>query len=187
MNDGIYLPLDKERFAAFQKGVTRLIEQCQKAGAKQVFLVTPPIYDFAPEKEEFNYDAVLAEYSKWETELKVTGVTVIDLHAAMRKARDARTAPFSRDKVHFSDDGHLLVAKTILSALGAKVPDETVAAIKADPLFQLVEQQRAARSAAWMKHVGYTREKTVKPEPLGTAEADAAKLQEKIDAIRRKP
>jgi hypothetical protein len=51
----------------------------------------------------------------------------------------------------------------------------------------LVEQKRAMRSAAWMKHIGYTREKTVKPEPLGTSEADAAKLQEKIDAIRRKP
>ena len=38
-----------------------------------------------------------------------------------------------------------------------------------------------------MKHIGYTREKTVKPEPLGTAEADAARLQVKIDAIRRKP
>ncbi len=187
MNDGIYLPLDKGRFAAFQKGVTRLIAQCQKAGAKQIFLVTPPIYDFAPRKEEFNYDAVLAEYAKWETELKVSGVTVIDLHAAMRKARDARTAPFSGDKVHFGDDGHLLVAKTILAALGGKVPDEGAAAIKADPLFKLVEQKRALRSAAWMKHIGYTREKTVKPEPLGTAEADAAKLQEKIDAIRRKP
>jgi hypothetical protein len=34
---------------------------------------------------------------------------------------------------------------------------------------------------------GHKRKKTVKPEPLGAAEADAAKLQEKIDAIRRKP
>src|SRR5262245_41392629 len=42
INDGIYQPLDKDRFAAFQKGVTKLIEQCKKAGAKQVFLVTPP-------------------------------------------------------------------------------------------------------------------------------------------------
>jgi hypothetical protein len=55
--------------------------------------------------------------------LKVTGVIVIDLHAAMRKARDARTAPYSGDKVHPGDDGHLLMAKTILTALGAKVPD----------------------------------------------------------------
>src|SRR5262249_21025713 len=137
INDGIYLPLDKERFAPFQKGVTRLIEQCQKAGAKQIFLVTPPIYDFAPKKEEFNYDALLTEYSTWETGLKVTGVTVIDLHAAMRKARDARPAPFSGDKVHPGDDGHLLMAKTILTAPGAKAPDESVAAIKADPPFKL--------------------------------------------------
>ena len=47
MNDGIYLPLDKDRFAAFQQGVTKLIEQCKKAG-KRIYLVTPPIYDLRP-------------------------------------------------------------------------------------------------------------------------------------------
>ena len=78
------------------------------------------------------------------------------------------------------------MARTILTAFGMKVPDDTVATIKADPLFKLVEQKRALRSAAWMKHVGYTREKTVEPAPLGTAEADAAKLQEQIDTLRRK-
>lgn len=185
MNDGIYLPLDKDRSAAFQKGVTKLIEQCKAAGVKQIFLVSPPIYDFTPKKDEFNYDAVLTEYARWETELKVPGVTVIDLHTAMRKARAGRAEPFSKDKVHFGDDGHLLVAKTVLAALGVKVPDETVAAVKADPLFKLVDQKRGLRSAAWMRHVGYTREKTVEPEPLGTVEADAAKLQEKIDSLRR--
>ena len=45
-------------------------------------------------------------------------------------------------------------------------------------MFKLVEQKRGLRSAAWMKHVGYTRETTVEP--------DAAKVQEKIDALRRK-
>lgn len=187
MNDGIYLPLDKDRTAAFQKGVNKLIEQCKAAGVKQIFLVTPPIYDFAPKKDEFNYDAVLTEYARWETELKVPGVKVIDLHTAMRKARDGRSEPFSKDKVHPGDDGHLVIARTILAALGVKVPEETLAAIKADPLFKLVEQKCAIRSAAWMKHIGYTREKTVAPEPLGTVEADVAKLQEKIDALRRKP
>lgn len=53
-------------------------------------------------------------------------------------------------------------------------------------MFKLVEQKRAARSAAWMRHVGYTREATVRPEPLGTAEADAVKVQEKIDTLRRR-
>jgi lysophospholipase L1-like esterase len=186
INDGIYQPLDKDRFAAFQKGVTKLIEQCKKAGVKQIFLITPPIYDFTPKAGEFDYDAVLTEYAKWAATLKVSGVTVIDLHTAMRKARDSRAEPFSKDKVHPDDDGHLLIAKTVLAALGVKVPDESVAEIKADPLFKLVEQKRGMRSAAWMKHVGYTREKTVKPETLGTVEADAAKVQEKIDALRRK-
>jgi len=186
INDGIYQPLDKDRTAAFQKGVTRLIEQCQAAGVKQIFLVTPPIYDSAPKAGEFDYDAVLIEYAKWETALTVPGVHVIDLHTAMRKAREGRAAPFSKDRVHPGDDGHLLMAMTILAALGVQAPDETVAAIKANPLFKLVEQKRAGRSAAWMRHVGYTREAAVKPEPLGTAEADAAKVQEKIDALRRR-
>ncbi|HZZ80904.1 MAG TPA: SGNH/GDSL hydrolase family protein [Gemmataceae bacterium] len=187
MNDGIYLPQNKDRFAAFKKGVTKLIEQCQKAGVKRIYLVTPPIYDFVPKKDEVNYDAVLTDYAKWERGLKIDGVTVIDLHSAMRKARDARTTPYSRDHVHFGDDGHLLVAQTLLAALGAKTPDESVAKIKADPMFKLVEQKRVLRSGAWMKHIGYTREKTVAPGPLGAVEADAAKLQERIDTLRRRP
>jgi lysophospholipase L1-like esterase len=185
MNDGIYQPLDKDRFAAFQAGVTKLIDQCKQAGVKHIFLITPPIYDFTPKPGEFNYDSVLAEYAKWETSRKVLGVAVIDLHAAMRKARDGRDRPFSPDKVHPGDDGHLLMARTILTALGVTPPDETLATIKADPIYKLVEQQRAQRSAAWMRHIGYTREATVKPEPLGTAETDAAKVQDKIDARRR--
>jgi lysophospholipase L1-like esterase len=186
INDGIYMPLDKDRTAAFQKGVAKLIDQCKAGGVKRIFLVTPPIHDHTPKKDETDYDAVMTAYAKWMTELKVEGVTVIDLHTAMRKARDARTEPFATDKVHYGDDGHLLVARTILTAVGVKVPEETATTVKADPLFKLVAQKRVQRSAAWMKHVGYTREKSVEPQPLGTVEADAAKLQEQIDAIRRK-
>jgi lysophospholipase L1-like esterase len=185
MNDGIYQPLDAERFTAFKKGVTRLNEQCKRAGVKEVYLITPPIYDFTPKQKEFNYDTVLTEYAKWETELKVPGVRVIDLHTAMRKARDARSESFSRDRVHPGDDGHLLIARTVLAALGVKVPDETVADIKKDPLYKLVARKRAMRSAQWMKHVGYTREAKIAPQPLGTVESDAAKFQVKIDALRR--
>lgn len=185
MNDGIYQPLDAERFAAFKKGVTKLIEQCKAAGVKEVYLITPPIYDFTPKGSGFNYDSVLTEYAKWETGLNVPGVRVIDLHTAMRKARDARTELFSKDRVHPGDDGHLLMARTVLSVLGVKVPDESLADIKKDPLYKLVAQKRAMRSARWMKHIGYTREAKVEPQPLGTVEADAAKLQENIDALRR--
>jgi lysophospholipase L1-like esterase len=186
MNDGIYQPFDKDRFAAFQTGVKRLIEQCRAAGVKQIFLVTPPIYDFVSKPGEFNYDTVLTEYSRWETNLQERGLTIIDLHTAMRKARDGRDTAFSPDRVHPGDDGHLLMARTILAALDVNPPDETVATIKANPVYKLVEQKRALRSAAWMRHVGYTRERTIKPEPLGTVEADAARVQEQIDALRHK-
>ena len=186
INDGIYQPLDKDRFAAFQKGVQKLIDRCEAAGVKQIVLVTPPIYDFQPKNGEFNYDAVLTEYAKWELTLKTPGVHVIDLYAAMHAARADRSTPFSNDKVHPGDEGHLLIAKTILAAFGVTITDEPVATIKADPLFQLVEKKRRMRSAAWMKHVGYTREKTIPPGPLGSVESDAANVQEKIDALRRR-
>jgi lysophospholipase L1-like esterase len=185
MNDGIYLPLAADRFDKFKAGVGKLIEQCQAAGAKRVVLVTPPIYDFAAKPGEFNYDSVLAEYAKWELSLKRPGVDVIDLHTPMRAARDARAEPFSNDKVHPGDDGQYFIARTILSAFGEKTPGGSLASVRSDPLHKLVEEKRRARSAAWMKHIGYTREATVKPQPLGTAETDAAKRQEKIDALRR--
>lgn len=186
INDGIYLPLDKNRFAAFQKGVTKLIDECKQNGVKEIVLVTPPIYDHKPKPGETDYDAVMTEYAKFLNSIKTPGVRVVDLHAAMRKARETRTEPFAKDKVHYGDDGHLLVAQTILASLGVKVPEEKVAQVKADPLFKLVEKKRALRSAAWMKHIGYTREKTFAPHPLGTTEADAAKLQSEIDILRRK-
>jgi lysophospholipase L1-like esterase/pimeloyl-ACP methyl ester carboxylesterase len=186
MNDGIYLPLDEKRTEAFRKGVLRLVDDCRKAGAKSIYLLTPPIYDLQTKPGEFNYDSVLAEYAKWERDLKLPGVTVIDLHAAMSKARAERKEAFSKDMVHFGDDGHLVVARTILATLGETVPDDTVATIKSDSLYRLVDRKRSLRSSAWMKHVGYTREKTFEPQPLGSVEVEVAKIQEQIDALRWK-
>ena len=114
INDGIYQPLDAARFKAFQDGVNKLLDQCQAAGVKQVFLVTPPIYDLTAKPGEFNYDSVLTEFAKWELSLKTPGVPVIDLHSTMRQARSERKTPFSNDKVHFGDDGHLEVLRADL-------------------------------------------------------------------------
>lgn len=184
MNDGIYMPLDPNRFDAFKKGVNKLVEQCKAAGVKDIFLVTPPIFDATTKAGEFNYDSVLTEYAAWEMTLKIDGVHVIDLHAAMRKARDARTEIYSKDRIHPGDEGHLLMAKTILSALGVKVPDESVKTIAADPLYKLVAGMRAYRSTHWMQYIGYTREKTVTPKALGNTEEEVAKMREQIDALR---
>ncbi len=104
INDGIYLPLDDQRFAAFKAGVHNLIDQSKAAGVKEIFLLTPPIYDIITKGDEFNYDSVMTAYSDWEKTLDLPHVHVIDLHSAMRKARATRAHPFSRDHVH-PDDG----------------------------------------------------------------------------------
>lgn len=184
INDGIYLPLDEQRFATFRDGVMKLITQCKKAGVKEIFIVTPPIFD-APSGTEPNYDTVMANYAAWQMSLEIPNVRVIDLHTAMRKARDARKEPFSKDKIHPGDEGHLLMAKTILGGIGVTIPDESPTSIASDPLFAKVNEHRQYRSARWMEHIGYTREKTVTPQPLGDAESRATALQAEINALRR--
>ncbi len=184
INDGIYLPLDEQRFAAFRNGVTQLIARCKAADVKEIFLVTPPIFDASPD-DPSKYDAVMAAYAAWQVSLKIPDVHVIDLHTAMRKARDASKEPFSKDKVHPGDEGHLLMAKTILNGIGVNIPAETPSTIGADPLFQKVNQLRQHRSSRWMEHIGYTREKTVIPQPLGDAETQTAALQRELDVLRR--
>ncbi len=186
INDGIYMPLDDQRFASFKGGVQKLIAQCKEAGVKAIFLITPPIFDAAEKPGEFNYDSVMTAYAAWKVTLKDPGVHVIDLHTAMRKARDARSEAFSKDSIHPGDDGHLLMSKTILGAFGIQVPDEPLAAIQDDPLFKEVDLLRRQRSTHWLEHIGYTREKTVAPQPLGDSEAEERKMRLVIDDLRRR-
>ena len=185
INCGIYKPLDDERFAAFKAGVKRLIKDCKTAGVEQIFIVTPPIYDAQTEEGEFNYDSVMTAYAAWETTIKEEGVQVIDLHSAMRKARDARTEVFSKDRVHPGKEGHLFMATSIMQGLGVEVPAEDVGTIEKDPLFGLTDQLRRYRSKQWMKHIGYNREKLVEPQPLGDTETRELELQAGIDLQRR--
>lgn len=193
INDGIYQPLDKDRFSAFQQGVNKLIATCKEAGVEQIYLVTPPIYDATTKPNEFNYDAVMAAYAAWEKSLNMASVDVIDLHSAIRSARDARSLPFSKDHVHPGADGHLLMAKTIFKSISPSANGEeiegaplfTLKEIQADPLYKQVDQLRKFRSSRWMQHVGYTREKTVAPQPLGDTQEVAAKMQAVINQTRR--
>ena len=186
MNDGIYLPLEEKRFQAFKDGVNHLLDSCQKAGVKRIILVTPPIYDATTKAGEFNYDTVLTAYAAWEKTLQRPGLEVVDLHTAMRAARDKRAEVFSKDRVHPGDEGHLLMARTILAGVGLETPEEPLAKIKADPLFTQVDLLRRHRASHWMNFTGYTREKVVAPTPLGDAEAQATKIQAKIDELRKK-
>ncbi|MEI7946723.1 MAG: SGNH/GDSL hydrolase family protein [bacterium] len=187
MNCGIYQPLDDARFNAFKSGVSNLIERCTKAGAKTVILVTPPLYDFKKDDPMAFYDGVLGSYGAWEQTIKIPGVYIIDLHSVMRKVRNEKPdAVISNDRIHPGEEGHLLMAKTILKGLGVIVPEEDLATIKKDPLFNLVAKRRAMRANGWMPYIGYSRGKTFRADSVEKTEADAKKLQDEINALRRK-
>jgi len=186
INCGIYKPLDEKRFEAFRTGIKRLIRECREGGVEEIFIVTPPIYDATVAEGQFNYDKVMTAYAAWEMTLQGEGVRVIDLHSAMRKARDARGEAFARDRVHPGKEGHLVMARAILKGLGVKVPDEEAGQLGKDPLYQKIDDLRSFRSKAWMKHIGYTRAKKVEPAGLGDTEEVVARKQEEIDALRQK-
>ena len=208
MNDGIYHPQSAERMKAFQEGLQKLMAAVKARGAKLI-LLTPPPFDALPVAAKLqkagapdfayfapfeDYDAVLADYASWEKTLAAPDVLVVDLHTALRDYVQAQrvTNPqfsFANDGIHPNDAGHLLMARTILSALGMAVPDSDLNAelhkINADPLWNLIRTRRAARSTGWLSFVGYTREKAVKTDSITGVETAAAALQEQIDRLRR--
>jgi lysophospholipase L1-like esterase len=198
MNDGIYLPLDPQRTAAFKDGITKLVEACGKAGAK-VILVTPPMYDTqAPDfLKNPGYDAVLTAYAKWEMSADLPLAGRIDLHTAMREEFEKRrkTDPkfhFAPDKIHPNDFGHFVMARTILDGLGVKPPAGDLGAefkrVMADPLYKQVAARRKLRSEAWLSEVGYKRERDIAPGSgdIAATEKKAEAMQAEIDALRKK-
>ena len=192
MNDGIYLPLEESRFAAFRSGMTRLVSECRAAGA-WVMLATPPVYDGGAK----GYQDLLSAYSRWELLTPPAGTTAVcDIHFQMNTALLERRAAnskfrFAGDGIHPDALGHLIMARGVLSGLGlnfAESPEQQLAAIEADPLFKLIDQHRQKRSAAWLASIGYNREKKVAhgTGDIAAIEKSLAEQQKLIDEMRRK-
>ncbi len=126
MNDGIYQPLDSVRTEAFQTGTRRLAEAVRAAGATLIW-ITPPIFDGLIARQnnfdgDANYDSVLAAYAKLQTREFGSEGLVIDLHTAMsrelkRRRRSDPEFSFQNDAVHPGDEGHRLIAETVLDGL----------------------------------------------------------------------
>jgi len=208
MNDGIYHPQNDERTKLFQDGIHRLINAAQSAKA-QVIILTPPPYDpiaagnslpatapdFGYRNAFTNYDSVLADYSRWELTLPPTDARlVVDLHTpvndfvAQQRAKNP-AFKLSKDGVHLSALGHLVMAEAVLRAMGFSAggndQEAELTRIEADPFFKLVNERRQKRGAGWLDYVGYTRGKTVKTNSVDAVETAATVMQTKIDAIRR--
>jgi lysophospholipase L1-like esterase len=177
MNDGIYLPFDKERFDAFQTGMGWMHQAIENFGAALIH-VTPPIYD---EKKGPAYANVLDIYSDWLVSCRYTqNWQVIDLHWPMKKFQEDQRLldpdfAFAKDGIHPNDQGHFIMAREILLGLGEQVKEaETIEEmLSAFPqgmqILSLVEQRQEILKLAWLSQTRHKRPGI--PEGLSIEEA----------------
>ena len=193
MNDGIYLPLSEERFQKFKDGTISLHEKATAAGAK-IIHVTPPIFDEVKGGHP-GYGNVLDTYSEWLISQRSTGWDVADLHGPMNRflaeerARDANYF-LAGDGIHPNETGHWIMAKSILSELGAKDVanfDDSKAMLasltEGGQLLKLVHQRQRATRDSWLTDIGHKRPGLSKGLPLTNAIAKAAELSAQIHQL----
>lgn len=201
MNDGIYYPFSEDRFQAYQSGIQKLIDKVHASGAKLI-LMTPPPYDPEPlrtkgvlkplgEKEYGykyvyeNYDDVLEKYSTWLLTQKDKAEMIIDLHTplkahtlAQRKTNSAYT--LAPDGVHFNDEGHRIVADTILKAWHI-TPAQTL-----NPeLTKLITTKTQLLHDAWLTHIHHLRPGTPQGLPIDEANQKADEINQQISNLSR--
>lgn len=207
MNDGIYYPFSEDRFEAYQAGIQKLIDKVHASGAKLI-LMTPPPYDPEPlrakgllkplgEKEYGykyvyeNYDDVLEKYSAWLLTLKDHPDSknkvemIIDLHAplkqhtlAQRKTNPAYT--LAPDGVHFNDEGHRIVADTLLKAWHL-----TPAQNLNPELTKLITTKTQLLHDAWLTHIHHLRPGVPAGLPLDEANRKANEINQQISNLSR--
>lgn len=176
-NDGIYLPFDDARAAAFQAGMRELHAAVQASGA-QIIHLTPPVFDEVRAHRAAGYAAALDRYSDWLLAQRAAGWHVIDVHGPMQALLEARRRAdpayaFSTDGIHPDAAGHWLMAQAVLRGLGAT---EAAQAASAGALFASFPDGPArfqAESAlltrwrdAWLAAIGHRRPGLPKGEPI---------------------
>ena len=189
MNCGIYQPLDGTRFAKFKAGMEGLHDAVEKSGAKIIHL-TPPVYDKKPGQQGgFDYDDVLAEYSKWLFSKRADGWAVIDVHGRMKEIMAAARAKdpaavFAPDAVHPNDAGHWAICRAVFSGLGddAAAAAETPAALAAF-LPEVTDRLKLLRDA-YLAAAGHTRPGMPAGLSIVEAEEKARALTESIRSRR---
>lgn len=206
MNDGIYLPLDEERFGKYRDGILKLREKAAAAGA-QVIHVTPPTFHHlnarptpgpdgkAPASLLGGYNEVLDHYAAWLIEQRRKGWRVIDIHGPMNAFIETqrKTNPdfvFAKDGVHANEAGHALMADELIAGLAPgdvtwwqKLRTDLATNPKGAELKKLIRQRGRLLCDAYLNDAGHLRPGMAKGLPVPEAEAKAAELEPKIRAM----
>ncbi|WP_238325355.1 SGNH/GDSL hydrolase family protein [Lunatimonas lonarensis] len=195
MNDGIYLPLDEERFARYREGIQLLHNKVIEKSIPLIHL-TPPVFD--PKKDPA-YADVLDTYSKWLlSQREESQWRVIDLHFPMKDVLLERrqTDPdfvLAEDAIHPNHLGHWVMAQALLQGVGAvtvKGYDSPDAYFFSKPLGQevlaLVRKEQSATKDAWLTHIGHERPGMKEGMPLKQAIKESKRLRKQIRSLSKK-
>ena len=199
MNDGIYQPFSKDRFAKFRAGITRLREKVIGSKA-QIIHITPPTFDPAPIKgktaprgakgfdKPFElYNETLGRYAGWLLDSRGKGWRVIDLHGPMDQELAERRAAnpefrFAGDGVHPDSAGHWIITREILRSLDQPTENFSTDGRYAE-LLKLIRARGRILTDAWLTETRHERPGMAKGLPLPTAQSQAAELETKIRAM----
>ena len=188
MNDGLFQPLSPETFAAYKRGMERLVAAGRAAGAR-VIVLTPPLHGAdATKTSSQDYDIVLDTFAGWLTNKELEGWEVIDIRPRLRTliARERAANPrfrYSQDNIHPDDRGHELLGDVVLEGLWAKLKlPETPQPGSAARLKILGEAQRQLR-LSWLSEIGHKRPGVPKGLPLEEASKKALLLRQDASAL----
>lgn len=206
MNDAIFHPFSADRFLAYKEGLLKLVRKIKAVGAK-VIILTPPPYDsksaatqpvnlqpegmapysyMTPFKD---YSSVLAQYGEWIlNEGKEIADLVIDLYGPLsehiRTKRENNPEFAYGDGIHPDEEGHWIIAKTILGKLFHLVlvrapaywnnPSEAT-------LYRILSGEQEVLHAAWKEHVGHSNPGKAAALPLREAQGAAAHIREQFN------
>lgn len=194
MNDGIYLPLDEARFRPYREGMKWLYAELEKAGAKQIIFLTPPVHD-DPKLGLQGYNLTLDTYANWLLAQRDSlRWDVADLHFPMnRYLIEKRTTDpafkLAADGIHVGELGHWLMAKQILQFLGENVAEtpDLQTALPASPrnpeLVGLLKKRQGIMKDAWLNATGHKRPGMAPGLPMTEARQLYEALDKQIQAI----
>jgi len=199
MNDGIYMPLDKDRFRKFKEGIHWLHDELEKAGVKKIIHLTPPVFDERKGGHE-GYAHVLDTYSDWLlTQRSIAQWNVVDIHGAMKTYLENHiekdsTFALAADGVHPGKTGHWLISKEILLYLGEKniaaaesITDALSDIPNGDELLKLISQRQLMMKDTWLTSTGHLRPGMKTGLPMREAKVKDKKIQKEINALNSNP
>jgi len=182
MNDGLMLPPDAARMAAYEQGMTRLRDGIVKTGARVVFL-TPPLFRVdRPESDTAGYDGVLDAFAAWLVGRRAAGWEVIDVRPALRqsvaaaKARDGGFV-YAPDGIHPDDAGHRFFAAAACAGLWPLLELPGEPRIAGGGEFARLKRAHDVLKLAWLGETKFQRPGIPGGLPVEEARAKAAALR----------